>query len=214
MNTKLLFAGLTLVACAGLSQAQDLALNGSFETINGDPAYAADWIQFGNVFREEAFPYDGSANLTSYGAFNGGFSVGGFYQDFPCGQGSTVTAKIWTQVLSADPLLGQNFAAFNIEWHDAFGNMISYVTSTVANPSTTTDTWIQNTMAGVAPSGCVTARVVGLFFQYADTDTGSLKWDLATVEIEEACLSDVNQDGVSDLNDFFDFFNSFDAGCD
>ncbi len=214
MNAKSFIVGFAVAAVCGLAQAQtNVALNASFETDNGDPAMAADWIQFGNCYRETFLPKTGLANMTTFGAFTGGFNVVGFFQEVDALPGDVVTAKINTYVSSADPVVNTAFAVWNIEWKDEYGNTINYVTNTTNNASTPVDQWIETTTGGAAPAGCKKARVVGLFFQYDNNDTGSVKWDDASVVVEQACVADVNNDHVVDLGDFFDFFNSFDQGC-
>jgi hypothetical protein len=213
MNAKTLVAGLALAACCGFAQAQNLALNAGFESDTGDPVFAADWIQFGNAIRETAFPRTDAANMTTFGAFTGGFNVSGFFQETDALPGDTVTAKIYTFVSSGDPLVNTAFAVLNIEWKDDFGNTITYLSNTTNNASTPLDTWVQTTTAGVAPPGTKKARLVGLFFQYDNNDTGSVKWDDAELTREAVCVADVNGDGEVDLVDFFDFFNAFDTQC-
>ena len=222
MKLNLALAGLALVACTGFAQAQsNLLTNGGFE--NGDPiqgdGFAEGWISFGNAYREPGYcannsvaPLEGSYNMGTFGAFNGGFSVGGFFQDVAVVDNDIVYASINVLVPSCDKIKGGAFASFNIEFYDANDVQVAIVFGgRLADSTTPLDTWTEHTVKGLAPAKAVKARVVGLFFQYNNTETGSAKWDSALVV--KGCPADVNKDQSVDFGDFLAFFNGFDTGC-
>jgi hypothetical protein len=222
MKLNLALAGLALVATAGLAQAQsNLLTNAGFENVDpiqGD-GFAEGWTSFGNAYREPGYcagnsvaPLEGSFNMGTFGAFNGGFSVGGFFQDVAVVDNDIVYASINVLVPSCDPIVGGAFGTFNIEFYDASNVQVAIVFGgNLANSSSALDTWTEHTVKALAPANAVKARVVGLFFQYNNTETGSAKWDSA--KVTKGCPADVNKDQSVDFGDFLAFFNGFDTGC-
>ena len=108
--------------------------------------------------------------LQSFKAFG---SPGGAFQDFPAFAGQTWLGMVDSEKFSADPLVGQQGTFINIEWHDSGGGLISFLSTPIANSTSTPDVWIPGSVSGTAPAGTSFVRLVLLCGPYTGIGTGS-----------------------------------------
>jgi hypothetical protein len=161
---------LLLLVAAAPASAVNLLGNPGFESpafVGAEQAGAGDaWSSFNGPFRIQGQPPIGPA-----GAFEGTvvlktFALMGVFQDFPASEGETWNGGAWLLNDSLDPMSGGQVAAVNIEWLDAGGNQISFIsngtftTATCDGCAAPLDEWTQKTITGVAPAGTATARFV------------------------------------------------------
>ncbi|MFK7760140.1 MAG: hypothetical protein AB8C13_09345 [Phycisphaerales bacterium] len=163
---KSVFAALCATAMLGASAhagGTNLLINAGFEdpmlTTPDAPGAGAGWSTFDNVFTS-----DGSTLNTGVFAENQVlkmFGFGGVFQDFAASEGQTWNGGAFMLNDSSDQMASGQVAAVNIEWLDASGNQISFISNgTFTGADATVDEWIQQTITGVAPAGTATARLV------------------------------------------------------
>ena len=125
-------------------------------------------------------PFDGEKSLKMFGDFgNGGFSVTGSFTGTPDPnvsiQGGTAyqaSCYMWSpsQAYCPGDHIGttSNRAVINLEWKDAGGNIIDFITSDINDPFQGADAngeWHEVNVAGIAPSNATQATVTLLFLQ-------------------------------------------------
>lgn len=162
---KSVFAALCATAMIGAtaSAGSNLLINAGFEdpmlTTPDAPGAGAGWTTFDNVFTS-----DGSTLAT--GVFDGSqalkmFGFGGVFQDFAASEGQEWNGGAFMLNDSSDLMGAGQVAAVNIEWLDAGGNQISFISNgTFTGADAPVDEWVQQTITGVAPIGTATARFV------------------------------------------------------
>ncbi|MFO0832579.1 MAG: hypothetical protein U0637_12160 [Phycisphaerales bacterium] len=169
----------TMLACVtGTAHAQ--LVNGGFET-PGTSTIWEGWTNFDNCFADFTNFHGGFVSMKAYGNFSTDWNASGAYQQLPTAANQAWEAGVWVFNSSADPVQGNNLAALNIEWIDAFGAQMSYQTTTAANASTPVDTWQHVTLAGVAPAGAAYARITLVHVQAPGLLGGSVYFDDATL---------------------------------
>lgn len=183
--------------------------NPSFETVNANGSeFLPGWTPYDpaapNIQQNNAFPRTGVFSALIFGQFNGVLNDSVLYQDIEATAGDTVDASVWAAHVGFDALQGGNFAFLNIEFLDAGGELISFVTEVALTESDPTDLHIQTMVSGVAPAGTASARVVLGFQQPAD-GVGAVHFDDVEVTITPgaSCEGDLNGDNMvnsSDLN--------------
>jgi len=160
---KSVFAALCATAMLGASAQANVLANAGFEDTDlmGNPdAYgAAGWVAF-----DSAFTVDGSTLAT--GNLDGDqslkmFGFGGVFQEFAASEGQEWNGGVFMLNDSSDLMGAGQVAAVNIEWFDAGGNQISFISNgTFTGADAPVDEWVQQTITGVAPIGTATARIV------------------------------------------------------
>ena len=187
--------------CTGASAA-NLLLNGGFESPDasgGDVpgAPGAPWAGFndpGNRFTTQTVARSGLQSLKMFGPFDFiGGGIGGT-QKVAAATGDTFVAEIYARNDSSDPIQGNNFGVYKIEYLDAGMNLVSggilgvdVFESNPINASTPQDEW---TLLGVgtapAPVGTAFAQAVIVQVQLGDGQDnfvgGSIFWDDASLE--------------------------------
>lgn len=219
------------IALASPAIAQPTLLNGGLE-IGGFATVFEDWINFGSNVSIVADPnyqpaFEGAQCAKMFGNFVGpGQNDTGIYQDLtPVTAGTTYTASCRALQRTDDPIGGINFAAVNIEWHDANGGLISFESSRAADPFTPKDDWRLIEVTGIAPANATSARVALLFLQFDDAPGAVFFDDVKFNESVAPCPADLTgssdpnspaygvPDGVVDANDFFFYLTLFQLGC-
>lgn len=162
---KAVFTALCATAMLGASAqaGSNLLVNAGFEdpmlTTPDAPGAGAGWSTFDNVFTS-----DGSTLTT--GVLDGNqalkmFGFGGVFQDFAASEGQEWNGGAFMLNDSSDLMGAGQVAAVNIEWLDASGTQISFISNgTFTGADATVDEWVQQTITGVAPAGTATARFV------------------------------------------------------
>src|SRR5439155_17914610 len=108
---------------------------------------------------------------------------GGMFQDFAAAPGQSWQGTVFAENFSGDPLAGPQGGFINIEWHDATGAQISFLSTPVVNSATPSNTWTLGTVSGTAPTGTAFARLVLLSGPYTGlpgTAGGAAYFDDAT----------------------------------
>jgi beta-glucanase (GH16 family) len=187
-------------------------VNRGFEYIGPsgtEPAYA--WARFGNATAVTQRSRTGNRSGKMFGNFSGGQNNSGVYQDMPAAPGQTWRGSGWFYNWSSDAMAGANTAVLNIEWRNAAGQMISFVSTPALSVSTPRDVWREVIVQGQAPAGTVTARLVALFTQPAMAAGAAFFDDMDLQFAPPACPADYNNDGAADFFDYLDFVADFDG---
>lgn len=188
---------------------QPAYVNPGFESRGPSNTGLFGWTGFGNRYYEGALGYQGASSVKLFGNFSGGFNASGVYQDIPVTPGKWYRVRGQWLTPSSDRIAGGNFTALNIEWRDANGNLISYVSNSAIDAATPADQWFASQTQGFAPPGAVNGRVVVLYFQPAMA-AGSSRTDEIDFR-EGTCPTDVNGDDVTDDIDFVEFANAYNS---
>ena len=192
--------------------------NPSFEDSGG-----ANWIYFNAAGRTNTgVARSGTWCLNTNGVPGAGFSANGAFQALPVTAGRTY--KLAAYAAQSD-LFGAitgfaDRAVLNIEWFNAGGAQMSFISSTAADSTTPLNEYRLIETIGEAPAGAVSCRIVCLNLRFAPADGGSATpgtvfWDDITfddVTAAPTCLADVVADGSVDGGDFIAFINSFAIG--
>lgn len=200
-----------IVAVCGLALTSTLAsaqlINSSFE-IPGTSTVFDGWGTFENALPDFAIVRTGAVSLKTFGNGGGAWNAAGALQDIPVTPGRSYEAGAWSLHTASDPEQGSNFGAVNIEWIDAGGGQISFVSSRATDATSPLDTWARTTVTGVAPPAAVTARVVMLHIQGPELLGGAVYFDDATfVETNPSGL--VNAGFESNFQGWTSFSNAF-----
>ena len=192
-------AALTVLLFGAVGDASAQLLNPGFEiddTSGGDVPCATNWGCFNDVFTssQSAPPRSGVNVLKVFGPFGGPGGGAGATQSLPASPGQTWVGEIWAQNWSVDPIQGNDFGVYKIEFRDANGDLaaggvfgIDVFESNQINAATPLDTW---TLLGVgtapAPAGTATAQVVIVKVAVDGANGGSIFWDDASLVEEVA----------------------------
>ncbi len=166
------------------------------------------WNTFGNTFYDGTIGRTGASSAKIFGTFNGGFNNSGLYQDINATPGKRFRARAYWYTPSVDQIASPNTAAINIEFRNASGGLISFVSTTALDSTGPANTWIDSEVRGLAPAGTTKVRVVAIFFQNNNAP-GSVRVD--DIDIREVqCSADLNVDWVVDDSDFVLFAAAYD----
>ena len=148
-----------IVDCSRAQGAGNLLNNPSFE--NGaafNQPFNTDWNTFGAIFAIDAniIPpgQDGNFYLKMFGGNTG------LFQDHPVQAGDSLTASVYIQNASFDPMLPGCEGFIKLEYFNNTGGVISVSESNRINNTLPQNTWTQITLDDVAPAGAVTVRYV------------------------------------------------------
>ncbi|MEM8509793.1 MAG: BspA family leucine-rich repeat surface protein [Bacteroidota bacterium] len=160
----------------------NMLVNNSFE--NGavfNQPFSTDWVPFGSVFAIDGniIPpvQDGSFYLKMFGGNSGVF------QEQPVNPGDEVTASVYMQNASFDPILPGCLGFIRVEYFNSAGNLISSTDSNAVDNTLPQNTWTQIVLNDVAPAGAATLRMQlsmsctaggAVFFDNASLFNGSL----------------------------------------
>lgn len=196
---------------------QPILQNASFESLGpGVNAPMFGWNAWGNSSLDPGVGRTGGNSVKIFGNFSGGFNSSGVFQEINATPGRRYRASASWLTPGNDRILSPNFAAINIEWRNAAGSMISFVSTTGITSTSALNTWLDSEVRGIAPAGTTRARVVAIFLQNNNAG-GSVRVD--DIDLREVfCPADFNADWQVDQGDFVQFaaaYNDFlcDASC-
>lgn len=159
------FTGVSVVAAfvlaCGTSQA-NLLVNPGFEDPSTAPGVeyfgATGWGDFGGgtftVNSAVVTPNSGDQSLKMFGG------TSGVFQEFAASPGQIWDGGAWVLNDSADPMAGGQVAAVNIEWIDAGGGQIGFISNGDTISTSPQDEWTLRPISGEAPAGTAFARLV------------------------------------------------------
>lgn len=187
---------LLFLVTVGPASAANLLGNPGFESpgfVGAEQAGAGDaWTPFNANYRIQGQPPIGPAGAHGGTVVLKVFGVAGAFQDFAASPGQIWNGGAWILNDSADPMAGGQVAAVNIEWHDAGGGLISFIsngTFTLAaceGCGAPQDTWTLKTVTGEAPEGTAFARFVVITGDFQPGGAGGApRYDDAFFEVQE-----------------------------
>ena len=137
----------------------NILTNASFE--NGavfNVPFSTDWTPFGPAFAIDAniIPpgQDGNFYLKLFGGNTG------LFQDHPVNAGDSLTASVYIENASFDPMLPGCEGFLKLEYFNSTGGVISVSESNRLDHTLPQNQWTQVTLNDVAPAGAVTVRFV------------------------------------------------------
>jgi hypothetical protein len=144
----------------GPSAGGNLLLNGSFEdgVLFNVPGAGDNWFPFGAVFGIDGniIPpaKDGQYYLKMFGGNSGAF------QDVPVAPGENLTASVFLQNASFDPMLPGCEGFLKLEYLNSSGGIFLVEESVRLNNSTPQNVWTEITMNSTVPAGATAVRFV------------------------------------------------------
>ena len=118
------------------------------------------WAPFGAVFAIDANSIPAAQDGDFYLKMFGGNS--GVFQDVPVNGGDSLSASVYIQNASFDPMLPGCTGFIKLEYFDAAGGFISAVESNRLDNTLPSNTWTQLTFDDVAPANAATVRYVAI----------------------------------------------------
>ncbi len=185
--------------------------NPSFETLSGGAP--ASWQLFGNAQSSTTAATTGTRSIRAFGVGGAGPHYAGVFQNLPASPGQVWLATANLRHLLGDRLGGSSFVDLKIEWFNRQNQLISADAVTALNPASPTDTTIPASVQATAPSGTASARIAIVYAQ-PGAGSGSVYIDDATFAyispaVVTVCVADVNNSGVVDIIDIFEFLNAW-----
>ena len=140
----------------------NLLFNNSFEngSIHDQQGTVSNWAPFGAVFPLNQNIVGNAQDGDFYLKMFGGNS--GIFQDLPVSGGDTLTASVYIQNASFDPMLPGCTGFMKLEYFDAGGGLIIANESSRLDHTIPSNTWTQLTFNDVAPANAVTVRYVAI----------------------------------------------------
>lgn len=179
---RVVLSGMVLLSGVALSRdarAQCQLANPSFEH-RGSGTVFGGWNQFGSVSSSTRAAHGTVAARVS-GPNTGNWDVSGFWQQMDTAPGQQWTVSVCVLNPSTNPLVGQNRAIVNVEWHDAAGNLLSYESHDAATASTPTDHYQVFTFtSGPAPAGTASTHLLLGNLQSPTDPVSDVLYDAAT----------------------------------
>lgn len=225
---------LSLITTAALgfaamnANAQNLLSNGSFETPGPGFIVFQDWQHFNNVFADmsvEQTPQDGTTAGKMFGFGNGQQNDHGMFQIVDgLSEGEQYTLSGYVLNPSVDQLGAENIILMQLNFLNSSGGVLETIETQVIDVNTSPlDTWVQNSVSGIAPAGTTQASVYLLHIQlgadagFPTQDGGASFWD--NFQLMEGggtgCNNpaDLNGDGALNFLDVSLFLQLFGEGC-
>jgi len=177
---------LLLAVAPRAAHAANVLANPGFETPSaaaGDVAItpgATSWNGFGGAFITTSTHNGGAQAGKAFG------NPGGMFQDFAASPGQLWQGTVFAENFANDALAGPQGAFINIEWHNATGAQISFLSTPIVNSASPTNVWTPGAVQGIAPAGTTTARLVllsGPFTGLPGTAGGAAFFDDATFQV-------------------------------
>ncbi len=229
----LLFAG--ALAAATPAMAQNLVANGSFEVDGPGFTLFESWGQFNNVFEDESVEVvaqDGLQSAKMFGQFAPeAQSEAGLFQELSVSPGVKYDLKVYTHVLSSDPIQAQDdtgspggntfghLALAILDFKNSSGGIIQSNEVQVHDSNTSSlDQWNEYNLSATAPAGAETVQLTLLLLQW-DLATGAIFWDNVSLTVGDAEPQPCNPAdlaepfGVLDFSDVIAFLSAFGSGC-
>ncbi len=217
-----------LAATAFGANAQNLMLNGSFETPGPGFITFADWQFFNNVFADdnvEQTAPDGVRSAKMFGFGNGMQNDHGLFQTVG-GINEGMQYTLSSQVLnpSIDAIGAENIILLQMNFQDAGGATLESVeVDAIDIDNDPFDTWVTKTVSGIAPAGTTQITVYLLHIQlgadagFPTQEGGASFWDNITLveggDVPCTNPADINGDGVIDFFDISGFLQLYAEGC-
>lgn len=217
-----------IAATAFGANAQNLMLNGSFETVGPGFNPFANWAFFNNVFADdnvEQTASDGVRSAKMFGFGNGMQNDHGLFQTVG-GISEGLQYTLSSDVLnpSLDMIGAENIILLQMNFQDAGGATLETIEiDAIDTMSDPTDTWITNSVSGIAPAGTTQITVYLLHIQLgADAgfpvqEGGASFWDNIILaeggDVPCTNPADINGDGVLDFFDISAFLQAYSLGC-
>jgi hypothetical protein len=177
---RLLVIAAALLTLPGMSAAQCILANPSFEVGGSGGSVFGGWEQSGSV-GSTSFATHGSVAARVSGPNWGGWDVSSFWQWQDSSPGETWAVAGKVAHASANPLTGSSKAIVNIEWWDG-GGMMSYESHAVALPSSPTDEYQDfSFLSDPAPSGTESIHVLFAVLQSPTDPPPDVYYDQVTV---------------------------------
>lgn len=204
-----------LVDWVRVYQREAVLANPSFETTSA--GVVSSWQLFGNAQSSTTAPTEGARSIRAFGVSGAGPHYSGAFQNLPASPGQVWQAAAHLRHLSTDPLAGSSFVDLKIEWYNRTNQLISTALVTGLTSASPTNTTIPVSVQATAPAGAASARIAVVYAQ-PSAGSGSVYFDqvnfgyLSPAPIS-VCLSDFNGSGISDIQDIFDFLNSWFASA-
>jgi hypothetical protein len=182
-----------LALCLAPSASSAQLANPGFETPGASTEFDA-WGQFGSVDTAFDLRADGARSAKVWGPFASSWALSGVYQGIGVAPGQFVVATVHAGHPASDPLTGLARAILNVEWRDAGDTLIAYDTFDLFGAAAPTDAMTLYTrVAGPAPPGATTARLVLGVLQSPANETGSARFDLASLTNDPDAVHDAIQ---------------------
>ena len=172
------------------------------------------WNTFGNTSGNVSAASDallsGDKSLKLSGQFSAGANTSGVFQGITVSPGDKLQASASALVQSIENLANtSNLAQMKFEYYSQYGaaygsaSFLGETQVTVADSSTTSDTWITRQLTGIAPAGATEARLVLQFLQ-PNGQTGAVHFDNVAFGIVDQLplAGDYNHDGSVDAADY------------
>lgn len=127
------------VVCVFASTRDGELVNPGFEYGGGS---LTGWTAFDNALLDNTISRNASGNsVKMYGNFGFEYNAAGVFQQFPAAANETWTGTAYFQTSLLDTIVGTtNFAALNIEWINASGGQISYISQRATDGTSPADT--------------------------------------------------------------------------
>jgi hypothetical protein len=219
MNLKFLIPAVLGCAAFG-TQAQELMVNGSFETPGPGFVLFDSWENYGNVFENDPMEntaHDGAVSAKMFGQFSGSQNDQVLLQTVTgISESTTYTLSAYTQQLSTDPVGDGNLILLQLNFQNAAGANLETIDVVAMDSSTPLDTWELVEATGIAPVGTTQILVAVLHLQLDGLAGGASHWDSVSLMAgEDVCTNpaDLNGDGKLDFFDVSLFLSAFAEGC-
>lgn len=220
----LITAAVATITCS--ASAQNLLMNGSFETPGPGFVEFAGWQNFGNIFTAdmgEVVAQDGSVSAKMFGASSGAQSDQVLTQNVPATAGELYTLTTYCQNLSSDALGDENIILSQLVFRNAAGDALEAVELDAIDPMTDPmNVWVMKQLTAIAPAGTTNVDVFLLHIQlgadqgFPTQGGGASFWDnVSLVGGDAPCTNpaDLNGDGELDFFDVSLFLTEFNNGC-
>ena len=176
----------------------------------------------GNVSAASDALLNGDRSLKLSGQFSAGLNTSGVSQGITVSPGDLLQASASALIRSIESLANtSNLAQMRIEYYNQYGgvygsaNFLGEIQSTVADSSTTNDTWLTRQLTGIVPAGATEARLVIQFMQ-PNGQTGAVHFDNVAFGIVDQLplAGDYDHNGTVDPADYNVWRNSFGSSID
>ncbi len=173
--------GLFFLGCAW-ARSQELfsnvLVNPGFEQGSGTTQITG-WVRFNNAYRAEiSFARSGQHALVAWGNWwpSNQWNASGAYQEYPVSADQIWEASCW--LYASSNLQGQAYAAVNLEYYSADSMLLARASSAVKLRSDSpTGQWIHASVKRKAVRGAAFARIVPIFVQSPDFESGFAYFD-------------------------------------
>lgn len=172
------------------------------------------WLTFGNdignASAQAEAVLDGTHSLKLFGQFTGSENFSGAAQGIVVTGGQDIVADASAFIRNQDSIFGtDNEVLMKLEYYSSLGaehgsaGFLNEIALTIADGTTTEDTWLAHQISDVAPAGAVEARV-SFVYRQPGFNGGAIHIDgVSLVATNPIIIGDLNGDGfvgIIDLN--------------